>query len=909
MKLPKNFKNILSISVLIFLSFFIGKSALAETAEEFYQRCAWVGGDGKSIKTEIIQYYPKTYQEVCCNDNNLNNLSSDKKDIINQLCSDAQNVSNPPFYGTNCGAADIIGMVLVSFTSGITPPSDALQRFEDCCVYCLNHPDKVDEKYNCPGMEANCKELKGALINNYLKELGNSNTPIDPSTGEANPEDVNRLKNYCLNCEKESFNNPIVYQNKCCGKSTLLQNISLSDNEQTIIDECCEDARLSSNGAQPSTSDPAPPSQSTQSTAQESQSKIVCRAMAKQDYEECGKSGEALWKCRIESWITQVFCQIMYALIDGIGAAISYIMNLEVNAILWAINPQTYGGFSTNPGVREVWTFMRDLVNLVLIIGMIIIAVATMLRIEKWGWKNTLWKLVVVALLVNFSLIIPGMVIDVSNFLSFYFLNAAKGENANLGLAILKSFGFAISNNQATAPAFLDKGVAQIAGGSETTEGVIDYAARQGYVAKFLLIAIALILIGFFAILTLFATFLVMILRAVLMCILLVVAPLTFASWIFPATASYFRKWWSFFIQWCLVPVIFSFLLYTGITILNVSQISQGGILASIIQLVLFSMFLVAGLVISIKQSGGITEKIISGLSGVVTVAMGGLAGVIGGAFSSRVVAGQGTTGQAWKSIAERLEKSRFRPLHNTGLKMQTSTQNVAAEREKALSGRFDKMTAEQIERDILANRKNPFLAAAGFSKLIEKGKLDSTNEELMAVFQKVVNHPAFNKKELKDHRPDLYRQYVQTDQFNKDIQEIMQKQKVNADEASKIAIRNATQEALLKASPEDIKKMDITNILKNLQNIGQLNQTLNELILQRKMDPESLADVFRKMNAQERNEWLQTFKQAMIETKGFTSEQELQSEMGRLGYLRNRFLNSLFTVKEGETKEGKQAS
>ncbi|HOK34563.1 MAG TPA: hypothetical protein PLB19_00240, partial [Candidatus Paceibacterota bacterium] len=52
-----------------------------------------------------------------------------------------------------------------------------------------------------------------------------------------------------------------------------------------------------------------------------------------------------------------------------------------------------------------------------------------------------------------------------------------------------------------------------------------------------------------------------------------------------------------------------------------------------------------------------------------------------------------------------------------------------------------------------------------------------------------------------------------------------------------------------------------------------------------------------------ERNEWLQTFKQAMIETKGFTSEQELQDEMERLGYLRNRFLHSLFTV--GEGKEG----
>ena len=900
MKLPKNFKNILSISVLIFLSFFIGKNALAETAEEFYRRCAWQG-----IEAEI-EKYPKTYYEVCCTAIPSKDLTQDQNTAIERLCKQAQ-PENYPNYKWGCDP-ELIKSAYNGFTISEEAKIFAYQIFEQCCAYCLENPD---ETYNIDGnlcSVGDCGALKNTISEN-LFEQGKGKYLI----GEK--KDISTLFiNKCLgdcNIQIRALGGPISYYNTCCEPFSVIQkNLStLTSEQRTNLNACCDplETELETSG-QDINITPSPVT-STQSTAQESQSKIVCRAMAKQDYKECGKSGEALWKCRIESWITQVFCQIMYALIDGIGAAISYIMNLEVNAILWAINPQTYGGFSTNPGVREVWTFMRDLVNLVLIIGMIIIAVATMLRIEKWGWKNTLWKLVVVALLVNFSLIIPGMVIDVSNFLSFYFLNAAKGENANLGLAILKSFGFAISNNQATAPAFLDQGVAQIAGGSETTEGVIDYAARQGYVAKFLLIAIALILIGFFAILTLFATFLVMILRAVLMCILLVVAPLTFASWIFPATASYFRKWWSFFIQWCLVPVIFSFLLYTSITILNVSQISQGGILASIIQLVLFSMFLVAGLVISIKQSGGITEKIISGLSSAITVAMGGLAGVIGGAFSSRVVAGQGTTGQAWKSMAERLEKSRFRPLHNTGLKMQTSTQNVAAEREKALSGRFDKMTAEQIERDILANRKNPFLAAAGFSKLIEKGKLDSTNEELMAVFQKIVNHPAFNKKELKDHRPDLYRQYVQTDQFNKDIQEIMQKQKVNADEASKIAIRNATQEALLKASPEDIKKMDIANILKNLQNIGQLNQTLNELILQRKMDPESLADVFRKMNAQERNEWLQTFKQAMIETKGFTSEQELQSEMGRLGYLRNRFLHSLFTVKEGETKEGKQAS
>ena len=84
MKLPKNFKNILSISVLIFLSFFIGKSALAETAEEFYRKCAWQG-----IEAEI-EKYPKIYYEFCCTTIPSEDLTQDLKTVIERLCSQSQ---------------------------------------------------------------------------------------------------------------------------------------------------------------------------------------------------------------------------------------------------------------------------------------------------------------------------------------------------------------------------------------------------------------------------------------------------------------------------------------------------------------------------------------------------------------------------------------------------------------------------------------------------------------------------------------------------------------------------------------------------------------------------------------------------------------------------------------------------
>jgi len=130
--------------------------------------------------------------------------------------------------------------------------------------------------------------------------------------------------------------------------------------------------------------------------------------------------------------------------IRGIIAAIAIgtraIMGWIANAFVWAFTglPQRLGGYihfkpiydydpATNTSTG-MWKIMRDYANLGIVIAMIFMAIATILRIEKYSWKKMLPKLLLVALLINFSLVILGIFVDLSNFLSMHFLSSSTNN-------------------------------------------------------------------------------------------------------------------------------------------------------------------------------------------------------------------------------------------------------------------------------------------------------------------------------------------------------------------------------------------------------------------------------------------------------------------------------------------------
>ncbi|MDP3902237.1 MAG: hypothetical protein Q8Q21_01450 [bacterium] len=75
-------------------------------------------------------------------------------------------------------------------------------------------------------------------------------------------------------------------------------------------------------------------------------------------------------------------------------------------------------------GIIDVgWKLMRDFANLFFIFIILYIAIATILQIGTYGGKELLAKVIMVAVLINFSLLFARMIVDASHVLAWSFYN------------------------------------------------------------------------------------------------------------------------------------------------------------------------------------------------------------------------------------------------------------------------------------------------------------------------------------------------------------------------------------------------------------------------------------------------------------------------------------------------------
>jgi hypothetical protein len=129
---------------------------------------------------------------------------------------------------------------------------------------------------------------------------------------------------------------------------------------------------------------------------------------------------------------------IVGGLTFGFFIIVKRLLELCLGLFQFILNPSNFGGyihFLNSTIVEALWKDFRNLANLGIVIAMIFTAIATILRIEKYSWKKMLPKLLIVALLVNFSLIISGIFVDVSNFISIS--ASTKFSNIDLKTAVV----------------------------------------------------------------------------------------------------------------------------------------------------------------------------------------------------------------------------------------------------------------------------------------------------------------------------------------------------------------------------------------------------------------------------------------------------------------------------------------
>ena len=73
------------------------------------------------------------------------------------------------------------------------------------------------------------------------------------------------------------------------------------------------------------------------------------------------------------------------------------------------------------PYIVNSWSTMRDIANLAFIFGMIVVGFMMITAGALGDWKKTLMRLIIVALLLNFSLFFSRVVIDAGNILGGFF--------------------------------------------------------------------------------------------------------------------------------------------------------------------------------------------------------------------------------------------------------------------------------------------------------------------------------------------------------------------------------------------------------------------------------------------------------------------------------------------------------
>ncbi|MBI2624074.1 hypothetical protein HYW67_01085 [Candidatus Parcubacteria bacterium] len=132
---------------------------------------------------------------------------------------------------------------------------------------------------------------------------------------------------------------------------------------------------------------------------------------------------------------------------------INSILNYLLRAAAAMLNHVTSGDFlavpiTQYPIVQIGWRITRDLANMAFVLVLLYLAFGIILRLPKVNAKQILPKLIGAALLINFSLVLTGFAIDISNRVMLLFLDPiTKGDVAGAlltGSKLIETYGSAL---------------------------------------------------------------------------------------------------------------------------------------------------------------------------------------------------------------------------------------------------------------------------------------------------------------------------------------------------------------------------------------------------------------------------------------------------------------------------------
>lgn len=374
-----------------------------------------------------------------------------------------------------------------------------------------------------------------------------------------------------------------------------------------------------------------------------------------------------------------------------------------------------YNNFTGQPGVIKGWVALRDLANMFFILVLLVIAFSTILRIQKYGYRQLLSRFLIMAILINFSMTIVGLVIDLSQVVMLTFVASIKQVAAG---NIVVALG-------------LDK--VMNLGSAGTGSG--NYMLAMFFGAVMLIITVVIVAI--------FVMMLAM--RIVKLWVEIVLAPIAFLAYTFPDTQRFYNEWVQEVIKDIVVGPSLAFFLWLAFTITGSgevgkevikvgdeetsetidAEVSEAASPVNLINFVIGIAMLMAGLQMSAKAGGvgsGLAKKAsdkIGAVPGRIGRRAGGLAkaGAVGavvgagGLAKAGVVRGHDALSSQLTDGRGNLKDGRIRTALNkvSGGGLQRASVRASTRRGERLSAKADKKEAGVAEQYLGAYRRSRF--------------------------------------------------------------------------------------------------------------------------------------------------------------------------------------------------------
>jgi hypothetical protein len=290
-------------------------------------------------------------------------------------------------------------------------------------------------------------------------------------------------------------------------------------------------------------------------------------------------------------------------------------LGLAEEVLKIAVSGDYFGfGFTPtdNPYISIGWGIVRNIANAVLVIGLVVIAISIILGRQENQAKKTLINFILIALLINFTPVICGFIIDGSNIITASMMSGG----------ISSSYSTSIGN-------------------------VFDYITKTSSGKEVMKLAYIIMVSVFciFAIVIYFLYAILFLARTVILWILVIISPLAFATKVIPQSkyikkvfpsVLYWDDWWESFVQWCVIGIPAGFSLYLSNKMLIVignsmnsataiAAITDKNILGTLATYLLPFIFLIAGFLITIS-AGGQVGSFVGGLATGAWAASGGRA-------------------------------------------------------------------------------------------------------------------------------------------------------------------------------------------------------------------------------------------------------------------------------------------